>query len=704
MQDGGDEACRRAEDALKASEELFHTLASMAPAGIYVTDPEGRCVYVNRRWLEMAGLTEDEAMGEGWVRGLHPDDRAAVAAAWQKMVESEGRWSLDYRFQTSGGHVTWVQGVAAPRRDAGGHIVGYIGVNLDITQRKTAEEALKVNDRVFRHAVDLLCVAGFDGYFKALNPSWSRVLGWSTDELLAKPWIEFVHPDDREATLGARALLVDGRELCQFENRYLCQDGSVKWLSWNSYPYPAEGVIYGVARDVTAQKEMELALRDSEEHLRLAAEGANVGLWDWDLRTNALYLSPIWKRQLGYADHEIPNRFEEWADRLHPEDRERALARVKAFQSSPWPNYENEFRLRHKDGSYRWILTKASLVTDAAGVPVRMLGAHLDITDRKETEAALRASERRFHELVENAPDAIFIQTEGRFAYVNAACVRLLGASGAGDIVGRPVPDRFHPDDRARVEARIRGLNEARVVAPAVEEIMLTLSGRAVPVEVSAVPFEYEGRAGALVFVHDISARKAAEQNLQYERDLLHALLDSMPDAIYFKDAQSRFLRVNRAQAARFGLEDPALVEGRTDANYFSPEHAARALADERQIMSTGTPMIGKEEQEMWPDGRSTWVSTTKVPLRDSQGHIVGTLGMSRDITEHKQAELQLKARLEELRRWHEATLGREMRVLELKREVNELLARAGQPPRYPSAQEAPGAGGRDAAPGKEPA
>ncbi|MGH7382312.1 MAG: PAS domain-containing protein, partial [Candidatus Methylomirabilales bacterium] len=136
---------------------------------------------------------------------------------------------------------------------------------------------------------------------------------------------------------------------------------------------------------------------EAEARWRWAIQAANIGLWDWDLRTNDVFLSPEWKRQLGYEDHEIPSRYEEWESRLHPEDRHRTLATLKATHTRPSPDYEVEFRLRHRDGSYRWILARAALICDADGMPIRMLGAHVDITGRKHAETALR----RVHEELE---------------------------------------------------------------------------------------------------------------------------------------------------------------------------------------------------------------------------------------------------------------------------------------------------------------
>ena len=149
----------------------------------------------------------------------------------------------------------------------------------------------------------------------------------------------------------------------------------------------------------------------------------------------------------------------------------------------------------------------------------------------------------------------------------------------------------------------------------------------------------------------DITERKGIEAELAHERFLLRTLMENMPDKIYFKDTESRFVRVSDAMLKWFGATTAADVVGKTDSDFFSAEHAREALADEQQIIQSGEPLLNHEEKETWRDGRETWVTTSKLPLRDSRGGIIGTFGLSRDITDRRRAEAQLARYAEELRR-----------------------------------------------------
>ena len=238
--------------------------------------------------------------------------------------------------------------------------------------------------------------------------------------------------------------------------------------------------------------------------------------------------------------------------------------------------------------------------------------------------------------------------------------------------------EMIHAEDRQQVasefaqalERRAEYDGEFRVVWPK-DSSVHTLRAR------SKVNCDKQGKPVRVTGVSwDVSERSQMENALARERFLLKTLMDNLPDHIYFKDRESRFIAVNRAMAALFGLEDPAEVLGKTDADLFAPEHAQAALRDEQEILHTGQPLVNVEEKETWPNGCETWVSTTKLPLRDPNGHIIGTFGLSRDITEKKRAEGKLATLAKELREKNEAL----EQDLEMARELQQAML----PHRYP--------------------
>ncbi len=175
----------------------------------------------------------------------------------------------------------------------------------------------------------------------------------------------------------------------------------------------------------------------------------------------------------------------------------------------------------------------------------------------------------------------------------------------------------------------------------------------------------------------EITDRKKIEAELAHEQHLLTVLLETMPEMIYFKDLESRFTRVSRAKLHNSGLHEPSEMLGKTDFDFFSDVHARQAFEDEQEIMDTGIPIVNLEEKETWPDGHETWVSTTKMPLRDPSGGIIGTFGLSRDITARKHAEEQLAKYTEELKRKNKEL----EEDLEMARELQNALL----PQQYPS-------------------
>jgi two-component system sensor histidine kinase/response regulator len=273
-------------------------------------------------------------------------------------------------------------------------------------------------------------------------------------------------------------------------------------------------------------------------------------------------------------------------------------------------------------------------------------GAHPDTTatpDLQRLQAALSHSEAFYHSLVESLPGNILRKDlQGRFTFVNTRFCQTVGHPREA-IIGRSDFDLFPADLAAQYQAADEAVIRTGRTYDAVEEHQTSTGVMFVQVIKTPIRDEAGRIIGTQGIFWDVTERRRTEDQLHEERALLRALLDTVPDSIYFKDLDSRFLRVSAALARRLGVDDPSDVIGRTDADFFAPEHAQAALEDERRIITTGQSLVGKVEQEAWIDGRESWVSTTKVPMRGARGAVIGTLGVTRDVTEIKRAEYELE-------------------------------------------------------------
>jgi PAS domain S-box-containing protein len=195
--------------------------------------------------------------------------------------------------------------------------------------------------------------------------------------------------------------------------------------------------------DLTEHAPAENDPAEAQQCLTLALQGGNVGLWDWNIERRTVYLSPEWKQQLGYQDYELENRLEEWEQRLHPDDRGPTLAILNAYLEGRRPDYKVEFRLRHKDGSYRWILSQASLRVGRDGKPLRLSGCHVDITERKRSEEGAEAARRHLDNVIERVSDGfVALDRDWRYTYVNKQAANLFGRRPE-DLIGKNIWTEF---------------------------------------------------------------------------------------------------------------------------------------------------------------------------------------------------------------------------------------------------------------------
>jgi len=269
---------------LRESEACFQGMAESSPVGIFLDDADGNAVFVSPKCAEMVGAPADDCLQMGWVPRIHPDDRERVAREWMRTVGEGAPFSETYRFRHDDGQVVYTQCMAVPVRGEDGEVLHFVGTLIDITARVRAEEELEALtidlerrvaeraaelemaheeiDRMFELSLDLICIADIDGYFRKLNPAWTTTLGYTEEELLGVPYLEFVHPDDREQTLDViRDVLERGDPVISFENRYRHKDGSYRWLRWASRPDPQRELTYAIARDVTSEKAAAEALQ-----------------------------------------------------------------------------------------------------------------------------------------------------------------------------------------------------------------------------------------------------------------------------------------------------------------------------------------------------------------------------------------------------------------------------------------------------------
>jgi PAS domain S-box-containing protein len=331
---------------------------------------------------------------------------------------------------------------------------------------------------------------------------------------------------------------------------------------------------------------------------------------------------------------------------LIPPDRPNELPRLieEIKRGEAIKHYETE-RIR-KNGERIQMSLSLSPIKDETGAIVGISAIGRDITERRRAEEALRFRNILLSTQQEASIDGILVVDEnGKIISSNRRFADMWGisddimASGSDKRALQSVGDKLaNPEEFLN---KVKHLYKARNETSR-DEIALK-DGRTFD-RYSAPMFGPDKRYyGRVWYFRDLTERKQAEKALREEQTLSATLMDNLPDAIYFKDAASRFLRVNHTHSHKFNLSEPAQLIGKSDADFFSSEHARKALADEQEIIRTGQPLLNIEEKEIWPDGTVTWALTTKLPLHDETGHVIGTCGISRNITERKRVEEKLR-------------------------------------------------------------
>lgn len=275
-------------------------------------------------------------------------------------------------------------------------------------------------------------------------------------------------------------------------------------------------------QEILQRQEIEIALRESEERFALAMAGANDGLWDWNLITGEIYYSKRWKEMLGFAENELPDKPEIFFERIHPDDKEIMEKTVANYTSKRASTYEATIRLRHKDGNYRWILTRAVGLWNRIGKAVRLVGTHVDLTKQKQIESALAASERRFRDLHEKLRDGVVsADLQGKIIGFNPAFVRMLSDYTPEELYQMTyqelTPVKWHQMEEKIVQEQVmmRGYSDLY------EKEYIRKDGSTVPIEIQIylVSDSHNKTQYFWKIVRDISERRHVEQTLQHAKE-----------------------------------------------------------------------------------------------------------------------------------------------------------------------------------------
>jgi PAS domain S-box-containing protein len=335
---------------------------------------------------------------------------------------------------------------------------------------------------------------------------------------------------------------------------------------------------------------------------------------------------------------------------VHPDDRKKDAQDMAQLHQNR--RVVSEIRILHKDGTVRWVRSYAHPVWDEdenrlAGI----YGAVQDITERKQIEEALRASEEKFAKAFRASPDAITISTlttDSHFIDVNEGFLRVSGYTRE-EVLHRPIQELslwLDPEGRDQVIQQL--INSGRVINQ--EVILCTKRGEQRNFLLSAERIEIGGELHAVFIARDITERKQMEQALQQERLLLRTMIDTLPDYIYLKDTEHRCVVTNIANARALGANSSEEVEGKTLFDFYPPEEAERYNAKDREIMATGEAVLNAENSFIdLETGQQRWTWMSRIPFRASDGRILGIVGMSRDITAYKEALLEQERLIGEL-------------------------------------------------------
>jgi len=439
----------------KVAEERFAALTELAPAIIWFGNPDGSLSYLNDRWYAYTGQTPEQALPLGWGEAIHPDDVDGLLKVWEAARTHETVYDTEARLRARDGTYRWFLIRAEPRRDASGAVVGWLGSNSDIHDRRQADEDLRRAREQLHLAVEATGTGIFDYDLVTDTLEWDArtraLFGLGPEAPVAYDvFLAGLHPDDRAWVDRAVEAALDPAGSGTYDIAYRTiglEDGIERWVAAKGQAFVAGSRtvrFIGTVRDVTQSRRAEQTLRETEERYRLAARATNDAIWDWNLATNQVLWNEALTVAYGYPPEAVDPTGDWWITHIHFDDRARIDASIHAVIDGTGTAWSEEYRFLRANGTYADILDRGYVIRDGHGAAVRMIGAMLDISERKRAEEHQRLLTGELQHRVKNTltlVQAIASQTLRNAPDLDAAreafAARLISLGRAHDILTR---------------------------------------------------------------------------------------------------------------------------------------------------------------------------------------------------------------------------------------------------------------------------
>ena len=675
-------ARKEAERLLQEAERRYRSMVEAIPAVTYVDEPTSggpglgaTMTFVSPQIEQVLGYPPERFIRSPglWFELIHPEDLAALRAREAFSVNDLNPFDEVYRMRHADGHWVWVQDTSTTVLHDDGSVAFFQGFMFDVTQRKEAEEQVRVAEERYRAIVEntpaityqeLPQPLGFDQATSTayVSPQIEQLLGYSAAQW-EEPgfWAQVVHPDDLSAVLAESHRTAETGEPYLQEYRMAAADGRTVWFHDESHLIrDADGnplIWQGVMVDITERMETEARLRQAQERLQALVDHmpAVVYVESTDNAPEKLYISPTVEQVFGYTAEEWTWTPDFWVDRVHPDDREAIRAYDERSNEDRAP-FVADYRFRRADGAYVWVHDEAVLVPSTDG-DAFWQGFLFDITAQKQAEERLIETERLFRATVENLPAVVYREaldlSSDRF-YISPQLERVFGHRPA-DWSATPQfwLDHIHPDDVGSVVAANEHADATRERFSC-DYRLLRADGTYTWVHDEATWVEEVGLEGWWQgFMLDISERHEAERQLREAEEKFRTIVEKNPAVIYTQEFDpdsptlSRTTYISPRQDVLFGYTTEEVINDPTLwTRTIHPDDRERVLSADVASNTTSVDEISMEYRMIAKDGRIVWVQDQAQRVQ-IEGRSPFWQGFLLDITERKQAEEQLSRALE---------------------------------------------------------